>query len=215
VGAPASYAATLEIVDRYRMVLPDAVMAMLRAPTPHVAPVIADVRMIATPQMALLAAADVARAEGVPTLILGDAIEGEAREVGTAFAGIAKAVRQHGVPAGAPLLLLSGGETTVTIRDGKAGKGGRNTEFLLSLALKLHGAEHIWAMAGDTDGIDGSDDAAGAILAPDTLARGADHDPRASLERHDSYSFFGAIGDLVMTGPTFTNVNDFRAILIG
>jgi hydroxypyruvate reductase len=212
VGAPASREEALEIVQRYGMKLPDAVMELLRQPAPAIPPVVADVRMIATPAMALAAAAEVAAAAGVTPLILGDAIEGEAREVGTAFAGIAKSVRAHGAPAGAPVVLLSGGETTVTIRDGKAGKGGRNTEFLLSLALKLQGEAGVWALAGDTDGIDGSDDAAGAIIGPDMLARGSG--ARASLDGHDSYTFFAGLGDLVMTGPTFTNVNDFRAILI-
>jgi hydroxypyruvate reductase len=214
IGAPASHEAALEIVRRYGMKLPAAVMDLLDRPTPPVAPVAADVRMIATPAMALAAAAQVAAGEGVATLILGDAIEGEAREVGTAFAGIAKSVKAHGTPVPAPAVVLSGGETTVTIRDGKAGKGGRNTEFLLSLALKLQSEAGIWALAGDTDGIDGSDDAAGALIGPDTLTRGAGSDPRGRLDGHDSYSFFDAIGDLVVTGPTFTNVNDFRAILI-
>jgi hydroxypyruvate reductase len=212
VGAPATHEAAREIIARYNMVLPAAVTELLARPTPAIEPVDADIRMIATPHMALVAAA--AAGQGVPSLILGDAIEGEAREAGTVFAGIVRSVQTHGLPAKAPLLLLSGGETTVTIRDGKAGRGGRNTEFLLSLALKLQGAEGVWAMAGDTDGIDGSDDAAGAIIGPDTLARGAAFDPRGALEGHDSYSFFQNIGDLVITGPTFTNVNDFRAILI-
>lgn len=215
VGAPASHEAAREIVARYGMVLPAAVTDLLAQPTPSIMPVPSDIRMIATPHMALVAAAQAAAEEGVASLILGDAIEGEAREAGTVFAGIARSVRTHGLPEKAPLLLLSGGETTVTIRDGKAGRGGRNTEFLLSLALKLQGTEGIWAIAGDTDGIDGSDDAAGAIIGPDTLARGAAFDPRGALEGHDSYSFFHGINDLVITGPTFTNVNDFRAILIG
>lgn len=215
VGAPASHEAAREIVARYGMVLPAAVTELLARPTPSIAPVQSDVRMIATPHMALVAAAQAAAEEGVPSIILGDAIEGEAREAATVFAGIARSVRTHGLPAKPPLLLLSGGETTVTIRDGKAGRGGRNTEFLLCLALKLQGAAGIWGIAGDTDGIDGSDDAAGAIIGPDTLVRGAASDPRGALERHDSYSFFRSIGDLVITGPTFTNVNDFRAILIG
>jgi glycerate 2-kinase len=214
VGRPASHEAAREIVARYNMVLPQAVIDFLAQPTPSADPLVVDVRMIATPHMALVAAAEAAAGEGVATLLLGDAIEGESREVATAFAGIARSVRTHEVPAKGPVVLLSGGETTVTIRDGKAGRGGRNTEFLLSLALKLQGEAGIWAMAGDTDGIDGSDDAAGAIIAPDTLTRGAAFDPRGALEGHDSYSFFGEIGDLVITGPTFTNVNDFRAILI-
>jgi hydroxypyruvate reductase len=214
VGTPASHEAARELIARYNMVLPLAVTEFLAQPTPSIDPIAVDVRMIATPQMALVAAAEAAAGEGVATLLLGDAIEGEAREVATAFAGIARSVRTHGAPVKAPVVLLSGGETTVTIRAGKAGRGGRNTEFLLSLALKLQSEAGIWAMAGDTDGIDGSDDAAGAIITPDTLARGSAFDPRGALEGHDSYSFFGELGDLVITGPTFTNVNDFRAILI-
>jgi hydroxypyruvate reductase len=214
IGTSASHEAARELIARYNMVLPQAVTEFLAQPTPVAEPIAADVRMIATPQMALVAAAEAAAGEGVSTLLLGDAIEGEAREVATAFAGIARSVRAHGAPVQAPVVLLSGGETTVSIRGGKAGRGGRNTEFLLSLALKLQGDAGIWAIAGDTDGIDGSDDAAGASVTPDTLVRGAAHDPRGALEGHDSYTFFGAIGDLVITGPTFTNVNDFRAILV-
>jgi hydroxypyruvate reductase len=172
--------------------------------------------MIATPAMALAAAASVAREAGVTPLILGDALEGEAREAGTLLAGIAKSVRMHGVPVAAPVLLLSGGETTVTIGNEKPGRGGRNTEFLLALAVALGDEPGIWALAGDTDGIDGTEDAAGAVVTPGTLARAraVGLDPRAMLTKHDSYSLFAAIGDLVVTGPTLTNVNDIRAILI-
>jgi glycerate 2-kinase len=216
VGVPVRRAEALAIVRRYGMQLPTAVIAFLTEPetSAAVAPP-ADIRMIAAPWMALAAAADVAKAEGIATLTLGDAIEGEAKEAGTVMAGIARSVALRGLPAPAPLLLLSGGETSVTIR-GTAGRGGRNTEFLLALALALDGARRVWALAADTDGIDGSDDAAGAIIGPDTLARAraAGLDPRAMLDGHDSYSLFHAIGDLVMTGPTFTNVNDFRAILV-
>jgi hydroxypyruvate reductase len=175
----------------------------------------ASFRMIATPAMALAAAADTARTMGFTPLILGDALEGESREMGTVMAGIARGVHCHGTPLPAPAVLLSGGETTVTIGAGPAGRGGRNTEFLLGLAVALDGASGIWAIAGDTDGIDGTDDAAGAIVAPDTLARArlAGLDPRAVLAAHDSYGLFDAIGDLVRTGPTLTNVNDVRAIL--
>jgi hydroxypyruvate reductase len=132
------------------------------------------------------------------------------------MAGIAHSVRRHGHPLPAPCVLLSGGETTVTIGRNGAGRGGRNTEFLLSLAVALDGAPGIWAAAGDTDGIDGTEDAAGAIIAPDTLARAraAGIDPAACLAAHDSYSLFAATGDLIRTGPTLTNVNDLRAILI-
>ncbi len=173
-------------------------------------------RMIATPLMALRAAAEAARAAGIAPLILGDALEGESRELGTAMAGIAKSVAAHAEPLRPPAVLLSGGETTVSIGAGPAGRGGRNSEFLLGLAVALGGAPGIWAAAGDTDGIDGTEDAAGALVTPDTLARarGAGLDPGASLAGHDSYSLFAALGDLIRTGPTLTNVNDLRAILI-
>ena len=136
--------------------------------------------------------------------------------MGTVLAGIARSVRAHGQPVAAPAVLLSGGETTVSIGAGPAGKGGRNTEFLLGLAVALAGAPGIWAVAGDTDGIDGTEDAAGALITPDTLARARakNLDPRAILAAHDSYSLFDKIGDLIRTGPTLTNVNDIRAILI-
>jgi hydroxypyruvate reductase len=166
--------------------------------------------------MALRQAAATAAACGLTPLILGDALEGESREVGTVISGIARSVRAHGLPVAPPALLLSGGETTVTIGAGPAGRGGRNTEFLLGLAVALAGTPAIWAIAGDTDGIDGTEDAAGAIVTPDTLARAraAGLDARAVLAAHDSYSLFDAIGDLVRTGPTLTNVNDIRAVLI-
>jgi hydroxypyruvate reductase len=173
----------------------------------------AEARIFARPQASLEAAAAVARQAGIAPLLLGDAIEGESREVGTVMAGIARSVAAHGHPLPAPCVLLSGGETTVTVT-GTGGRGGRSTEFLLGLAVALQGAPGIWAIAGDTDGIDGTEDAAGAIIAPDTLARGAALDPRGKLAGHDSYSFFRALDDLVVTGPTLTNVNDFRAILV-
>jgi hydroxypyruvate reductase len=173
----------------------------------------AEAHIFARPQASLEEAAAVARAHGITPLLLGDAIEGESREVGIVMAGIARSIAAHGHPVAPPAVLLSGGETTVTVT-GKAGKGGRNTEFLLGLAVALQGAGNIWAIAGDTDGIDGTEDAAGAIVAPDTLARGAGHDPRGRLAAHDSYGLFAALGDLVVTGPTLTNVNDFRAILV-
>lgn len=219
VADPTTYADARAIVRRFGISLPPAAAARLEAgqyETPKPGSIAEDVRMIATPAMALAAAAAVARAAGIAPLILGDALEGEARAAGTLMAGIAKSVRTHGVPVKAPALLLSGGETTVTIGRERPGRGGRNTEFLLSLAMALDGAERIWALAGDTDGIDGTEDAAGAIVTPDTLARAraAGLDPRAVLARHDSYSLFAAIGDLVVTGPTLTNVNDIRAILV-
>lgn len=219
VADPTSFAEAREIVARYDIALPEAARRHLDAgadETPKPGTLAEDVRMIATPAMALAAAADVARKAGVAALVLGDALEGEAREAGTLMAGVARSVRAHGLPAPAPVMLLSGGETTVTIGREPPGRGGRNTEFLLALALSLGGAAGAWALAGDTDGIDGSEDAAGAVVAPDTLARAraAGLDPRAVLRGHDSYSLFATLGDLVMTGPTLTNVNDFRAILV-
>jgi glycerate 2-kinase len=170
--------------------------------------------LIATPQMALEAAAVKAREDGVEPLILGDSIEGEAREVAQVMAGITRQVVNHGQPAKLPCVLLSGGETTVTVR-GK-GRGGRNAEFLLALAIALDGLEGVWAIACDTDGIDGSEDNAGCVIGPDTLsrARALGLDAEVYLANNDAYSFFAALDDLVMSGPTLTNVNDFRAIVV-
>ncbi|WP_046862784.1 glycerate kinase type-2 family protein [Microvirga massiliensis] len=174
----------------------------------------AETVMIATPQMSLEAAARVAVEAGLKPLILGDAIEGEAREVGRVMAGIARQVALHGQPAEPPCVLISGGETTVTLR-GK-GRGGRNVEYLLSLAVALDGLPAIWAIAGDTDGVDGAEEVAGAIVTPDSLARAAalGINAKEALAENDGHRFFGALGDQVVTGPTLTNVNDFRAILI-
>ena len=215
VADPSTWADVRAIAAQYGLVLP-----ITDGPeTPK--EVGGEVRMIATPMMALQAAAEVARAHGIVPLILGDAIEGIAREVGVALAGIARSARAHGHPAPPPCVLLSGGETTVHLPPGHGeqegqGQGGRNTECLLSLAVALHGAPGIWALMGDTDGIDGNQDAAGAIVAPDTLARAraAGIDPAGSLAAHESYTVFERLGDLVRTGPTLTNVNDFRAILV-
>jgi glycerate 2-kinase len=170
--------------------------------------------MVATPLMALRAAADLARQEGVPALILGDAIEGEAREVGQVMAGIARSVAAHGLPLAKPCLLLSGGETTVTVRG--SGRGGRNVEFLLALGIALGGQAGIYAIAGDTDGVDGIEAIAGAVLTPETPVRAAAAGLSLtdSLDRNDGHGFFETLGDGVITGPTLTNVNDFRAILI-
>ena len=217
---PSTFAEARAILARYRIEPAPNVAARLaleadetpkQGSLPH-----AEFRMIATPMMALRRAAEVASKLGFNPIILGDALEGESREVGTVMAGIAQSVRRHETPGRPPAMLLSGGETTVTIGAGPYGKGGRNTEFLLGLALALKGAPGIWAAAGDTDGIDGTEDAAGALVAPDTLSRAssAGQDARAVLDRHDSYSLFAAIGDLIRTGPTLTNVNDIRAILV-
>ncbi|HYZ34453.1 MAG TPA: MOFRL family protein, partial [Crenalkalicoccus sp.] len=170
--------------------------------------------MVASPQLSLEAAAEVARRAGVTPLILGDALEGEAREVGRVMAGIARQAALRGQPAPPPVVLLSGGETTVTLKG--RGRGGRNVEFLLSLAVELDGLPGVFALAGDTDGVDGAEEVAGAVVAPDTLARAAARGigAKARLADNDGHGFFEALGDQVVTGPTLTNVNDFRAILV-
>jgi hydroxypyruvate reductase len=165
-------------------------------------------KVIATAYRSLEAAAEVFRKQGIKPVVLGDTITGEAREVGREMAQLAK--RIHREKAG-PTALISGGECTVTIKGG-GGRGGRCAEFLLALGVELDGAANIWAIAADTDGIDGSEDNAGAILTPDSLRRG--QDAKSRLEKHDSYGFFSALGDLVITGPTRTNVNDYRAIVV-
>lgn len=205
----------LEIIARYGLELPEPVMRVLRTPRPPVTPadIDEDIRLIATPSGALAAAASVARRMGYTPLILGDALEGESAQLGIVMAGIAKSVKQHGLPVKGPAVLLSGGETTVTIGDAGCGRGGRNTEFLLALAFALKGEEGIYAIAGDSDGIDGTEDAAGAIVTPETLSR-TRLDAKAMLRGHDSYSYFAALGDLIVTGPTLTNVNDIRVIVI-
>jgi glycerate-2-kinase len=220
VPDPTTFAEARAILARFHITPSDAVAARLaqdedETPKPGSLPH-AEFHLIATPAMALAATAEAARALGLAPLILGDALEGESRELGIVMAGIARSIATHGLPLPAPAVLLSGGETTVTIGQGPAGRGGRNTEFLLGLAVALAGAPRIWAVAGDTDGIDGTDDAAGAIVTPDTLARAraAGLNPRAVLDGHDSYSLFDAIGDLIRTGPTLTNVNDIRAVLV-
>ncbi|GEO16176.1 glycerate kinase type-2 family protein [Microvirga aerophila] len=174
----------------------------------------ADVRMIATPQMALEAAARVAAKHGLAVHILGDAIEGEARDVGKVMAGTALQVARRGQPFTPPCVLLSGGETTVTVRG--QGRGGRNVEFLLSLATTLDGHPGVHALAGDTDGVDGLEEIAGAYLAPDSIARAWTKGigVKRSLAENDGHGFFEALGDGIVTGPTLTNVNDFRAMLI-
>ena len=173
-----------------------------------------ETRMITTPQMALEAAAIEARNAGVTPFILGDRLEGEARDVGKVMGGIALQVADRHQPFPPPCVLLSGGETTVTVR-GK-GRGGRNVEFLLSLGIALHGHPDIHAIAGDTDGVDGLEEIAGAILTPDSMERAwrKGINPNDSLANNDGHGFFEALGDGVVTGPTLTNVNDFRAILV-
>lgn len=221
VPDPTSFAEACAILARHRLEVPPAVAAHLdcaeeetpKPGNPRLAA--AEFRFLATPFASLEAAAGAAREHGLTPLILGDAIEGEAAVVGTAMAGIARSVREHGTPATPPCVLLSGGETTVTLK-GSSGRGGRNTTFLLGLALSLAGCEGIWAIAADSDGKDGNLDAAGAMVGPDTLARARalGLDPRAMLAANDAGTFFERLGDLVVTGPTLTNVNDIRAIVI-
>ncbi len=205
------------ILERYRITASPSIWRYLdRAQeTPKRGDIEADARLIATPAQALQSAAETVRARGLQPIILG-ALEGESREVGIMMAGIARSVFAHHEPAAPPAVLLSGGETTVTIGNGKAGRGGRNMEFLLSLAVALDGAPGIWAIAGDTDGIDGTEDAAGGFISPDSLerARSAGLDVRAVLEDHNAYTFFEKLDDLLITGPTLTNVNALRAVLI-
>lgn len=220
VGDPSTCEDALAIVKRYGIALPPAVREVLESGRgesvkpgdPRLAR--CETRMIATPQMALEAAAAVAREAGIAPYILGNAIEGEARDVGKAMAGIARQVAEYGQPFAKPCVMLSGGETTVTVRG--QGRGGRNVEFLLSLGLALDGCAGVHALAGDTDGVDGQEEIAGAVLAPDSLARAwaLGIKPADALQNNDGHGFFGALGDSVVTGPTLTNVNDFRAILI-
>ena len=220
VPDPTTCADALAIVDRYRIELPAEVREVLssgrgesvKPGDPRLAR--NEVKMIATPQMALEAAARVAEQAGYRAHILGDAIEGEARDVGKVLAAMALQVAERAQPFKAPCVLLSGGETTVTVRGND--RGGRNVECLLSLAATLGGHARIHALMGDTDGVDGMEDIAGAIVHPDTLERAwAQQMPVLKyLENNDGHSFFSALGDSVITGPTLTNVNDFRAILI-
>jgi glycerate 2-kinase len=220
VADPTTCGDALRIVRRYGIELPQAALELLESGRGEsVKP--GDPRLegartltVATPQMALEAAAAVARAAGIAAHILSDAIEGEAREVGKVFAGIAHQVAERNQPFAAPCVLLSGGETTVTVRG--SGRGGRNVEYLLSLGIALEGHERIHALAGDTDGVDGQEEIAGAYLNPDSLerARALGLKPNDVLDNNDAHSFFSALHDSVITGPTLTNVNDFRAILI-
>ncbi|MEP7457400.1 glycerate kinase [Phyllobacterium sp. SB3] len=206
------------IIRRYGIKLPPAMKAHLAsaslAATELDYPV--NARLVATPRTALEQAAAVGRSHGLNVVILGDAMEGEARELGKFLAAMAHSSRRHGDPTPLPALFLSGGEATVTMRKNKGGRGGRNTELLLSLAIALRNEPGVWAIAGDTDGIDGTEDAAGAIITPTTFER-AQHlglNAHESLDHHDSYTFFSALGDLFFTGPTLTNINDIRAVLV-
>ncbi|MCD6675245.1 MAG: glycerate kinase [Burkholderiaceae bacterium] len=221
---PSRYADAIAVLERWRVDAPASVSAWLQrgargevSETPKPGDDAfdrVDSRIVATPHASLEAAAAVFERAGVRPVILGDTITGEARDVAQVIGAIAREIVRHGQPFARPVALLSGGECTVTIRGG--GTGGRCTEFLLALALELRGIDDAWAIAADTDGIDGFGENAGALLAPDTLARcaAAGLDARARLDDNDAGGFFGALGDLVVTGPTRTNVNDYRALLL-
>lgn len=221
---PTTYRDSAEILERFGVNPPTSIAAHLglglaarirETPKPG-DPVFARVenKVIATAHGSLMAAAAYVESKGCTAMVLGDSVTGESREVAKVFAAIARQIRQHGSPAKAPVALISGGETTVTIH-GK-GRGGRCSEFLLSLAIELDGLAGTHALAADTDGIDGSETNAGALLGPDSLARAGAKGlvPKAMLADNDGYTFFEALGDLVTTGPTRTNVNDFRVILV-
>ena len=226
VPDPSTCADALAVLQRYRIELPAPVLAALRAgvletPKPqHPVFLGQDVHLIATPLQSLEAAAQVVRAAGLAVHLLGDDLEGESREVGKVHAAIARAVARRGQPFARPCVILSGGETTVTLRPrapgAVAGRGGRAGEFCLGLAQALQGQPGVFALAADTDGIDGVEDNAGAFVAPDTLSRGEAQGLKIGqfLDRNDAYGYFGQLGDLIVTGPTHTNVNDFRALLV-
>lgn len=219
VPDPSTNADAIAIVEKYGIDLPPAVRNVLETidetpkPGDKCFERVENI-MIATPQASLEAAAEVAREAGVTPVILGDSIEGESRDVGLVHAGIARQVAMRGQPVEPPCVLISGGETTITLKGN--GKGGPNTEFLLSLAIALDGMPNIYALAGDTDGVDGSEDNAGALIYPDTLKRAeaGGINAKAMLANNDPYTFFKGIGDLLETGPTMTNVNDLRLVYI-
>jgi hydroxypyruvate reductase len=211
---PTTYRDAQEILERYRVSVPVSVKARFEKAadeTPKPGDLVfsrVKNHVVAAAHRSLEAAAEVFSRNGVRPVILGDTITGEAAEVAKVFASVVKEIRKYGAPFKPPVALISGGECTVTLR-GQGGRGGRCAEFLLSLGIETGGS---WAIAADTDGIDGSEDNAGALLTPDSMKRG--RDARALLAKNDSYGFFSALGDLVMTGPTRTNVNDYRAILV-
>ncbi|MBN8775082.1 glycerate kinase type-2 family protein [Thiomonas arsenitoxydans] len=223
VPDPTTCAQALEIIERYGIGIPASIRAGLQSgalETPKPGdPVFSGnrVELIATPRQMLQAVAEACAQAGLPAHILADDMEGESRDIALAHAALARSVARHGTPFAKPCVILSGGETTVTVVKGSTpGKGGRGTEFLLALALALDGEAGVWALAGDTDGIDGSEDNAGAWITPDTLtrARAAGLNPRTVLDGHDAYTLFATTGDLLTPGPTYTNVNDFRAVLV-
>ncbi|MBI5923766.1 MAG: glycerate kinase [Betaproteobacteria bacterium] len=220
VADPTTCRDAMETLQRYRIEMPLQIRKCLEsAASESIKPGSAqlpqiETRLVATPQMALQAAAETAGRNGVEAHILSDAIEGEARDVGSVMAAIAVQVARRAQPFRPPCVLLSSGETSVTVKGN--GRGGRNVEFLLSMGIALRGHPGIYALAGDTDGVDGMAEIAGAYLTPDSLTRAwaLGMQPVASLARNDAHGFFGALGDSLITGPTLTNVNDFRAILI-
>lgn len=220
VPDPSTREQALEILNRYRIEVPPAVRVLLDSDACETLKpgdlrlARCETRFITTPQIALEAAARVAREAGITPVILGDDLEGEARSVGTVLAGLARHTARHGSLARPPCVLLSGGESTVTVRG--QGRGGRNVECLLAMAIALRGQAGVYALTGDTDGVDGQEEIAGALISPDTLARAwaAGINPQQRLDDNDGHGFFEALGDQVITGPTLTNVNDFRAILI-
>lgn len=233
---PTTYSDALNILDCYRINVPAAVMETLQAgaqgkrdETPKPGDAVfrnVENRVIATAHDALLAAAKYFRNQGIPAAILGDSITGEARDAAKVLAALVKEIRQYGQPWKPPVALVSGGETTVTLRktenNGRGGhgeqdgRGGRNTEFLLSLAIEFNGVPEIYALACDTDGIDGSENNAGAIATSDSLRRSMQMGINAAalLASNNSYTFFEQLDDLIITGPTRTNVNDYRVILV-
>lgn len=218
VPDPSTFADVHSIIKQYNLRLPENVMAFLsQAQDKHETPKSlnnSQAHLIATAKTAFDAASDFAKEQGLNVLFLGDDLEGEAKQVAQDHAALAKAIKAGNHSIQTPALILSGGETTVTMAE--HGKGGRNSEFLLALAIALDGLDDVFAMACDTDGIDGSEDNAGAIITPDTLKRAKVHNIHATeyLKNHNAYTFFEQLDDLIITGPTRTNVNDFRAILI-
>ena len=225
VADASTCAEALHILQRYRIEVPEAIMQALKngdleTPKPSPAWDAQPVHLIATPQQSLQAAAELVRRAGLNAYVLSDEMEGESREVGKVHAALARATAQGKGAFAKPCVILSGGETTVTVRALPSGvpkgRGGRAGEFCLGLAVGLQSQPGVWALAADTDGIDGVEDNAGARVAPDTLTRAADLgiQPADHLDRNDAYGFFAALDDLVISGPTFTNVNDFRAVLV-
>ena len=221
---PTTYQEALAILERYQISAPAAVMDILLAgkqgklaETPKPGNTVfgkVENRVIARAHDSLVAAGEFFRSQGIPAAILGDAVTGEARAVTRVYAALVREIRRYGHPWKPPVALISGGETTVTVNGN--GRGGRNTEFLLSLAIELDGVKEVHALACDTDGIDGSEHNAGAIVSPNSLRRAEklDSNAAAALADNDSYTFFEQLGDLIVTGPTRTNVNDYRAILV-